>query len=524
MTIQRDFSPIIQRAKPAETVTSTPIKVEQAEVIQRSSAAEVVVRSPADDGQSSAGGPSAPGKAPILQDGNQRGTPTTIDLGDGANVQTGDDMSRAIADVLGAVLGAIGGSSQPSTPSAPRKREEPVKAGGSSGPSFGDWLGRLANAVVDLGKTWGNWNNTSATEFNFGHDRVDGELWGQDADGDITWADNGAKVSPDQVNAMPEPQREEFFRRVGIEPVPERQVGAGPNPAVTEPPEGVSVPGKQVLGGGEGVESAAQPAIGDVGTSEPEAAAKVETPADPGNAVAGSEPPAAEEKPAPAAEDKPAPAAEDKPAPALPLGKKQTILSVADPHITSADGLKYDNKLPGDFILASSNRGNFDVQVRQGSLPGDSGVWQTAAAVKTDGHVVQYDAQRNMVNIDGKDHAFKPGQRIALSDGAYVQMSREANPGDGRTRGFDRVQVHTAQGDDVYMLNFARGKNHQMDVRVDVSGTRLDGEVSGIGGRVDRDTSAANDLVMRDGTVTTKANEDAAANSWRVQSGESILP
>ncbi len=439
----------------------------------------------------------------VLVDGNQRGTPTTIGLEGGGGAPGGSalDVASAVADVLGAVLGAISGASQPKAPSAPRKQEEPVKAGGS-GPGVGDWLGRLADAVVDLGKTWGDWRNTTESEFNFGHNKVDGELWGRDGDGDITWADNGAKVSPDQVDAMPEPQRQEFFRRVGIEPVPDRQVSETPDPAVMEPPAGVPVPTKQVQGGGQ-----------------------VET----------SEAPA-ESKPVPAAEDQPAPAdansvpaAEEKPAapekpPALPLGKKQTILSVADPHITSADGLKYDNKLPGDFILASSNRGNFDVQVRQGALPGDSGVWQTAAAVKTDAHVVQYDAQRNMVNIDGKDHAFKPGQRIALSDGAYVQMSREANPGDGRTRGFDRVQVHTAQGDDVYMLNFARGKNHQMDVRVDVSGTRLDGEVSGIGGRVDRDTNAANDLVMRDGTVTTKANEDAAANSWRVRSGESILP
>ncbi len=428
----------------------------------------------------------------VLVDGNHRGSPTTIGLEGGGVAPGGNalDVASAVADVLGAVMGAISGASQPKAPSAPRKQEEPVKAGGSSGPSFGDWLGRLANAVVDLGKTWGNWNNTTSSEFNFGHDKVDGELWGQDADGDVTWADNGAKVSPDQVNAMPEPQREEFFKRVGIEPVPERQVGEGSNPAVAEPPEGVSVAGEKVLGGGEVVDPGSQPTIGGNGKSEPAAPA----------------------------------AAEEKPAPALPLGKKQTILSVADPHITTADGLKFDNKLPGDFVLASSNRGNFDVQVRQGSLPGDSGVWQTAAAIKTDGHVVQYDAQRNVVNIDGKDHAFKPGQRIALSDGAYVQMSREANPGDGRTRGFDRVQVHTAQGDDVFMLNFARGKNHQLDVRVDVSGTRLDGEVSGIGGRVDRDSNAANDLVMRDGTVTTKANEDAAANSWRVQSGESILP
>lgn len=489
----------------------------------------------------------APRNPDVLQDGNVRGTKATIDLGDGAEIDNVMNTIQAGAEILEAIMNAVSGSQVPKQAQGPRK-SDPVEAGGGkvSGPSFTDLFERLAKAVVDLGQTWGNWQNTTETEFNFGHQKVDGELWGRDGDGDVTWADNGKKVSPDQVNAMPEPQRQEYFKQVGIEPVPERQVGTAPNPAVRTPPDGASEPGKQVLGGGEKVEPATLPtgqAGDDVqprldpgtgkapesGKDDPEAA-KAEPSAAKGEpAAAQAEPTSAQAEPAAAnaepaaakAEPAAEPAAAQKPAP-LPLGKKQTIRSVADPHITSADGLKYDNKLPGDFVLASSNKGNFDVQIRQGTLPGDSGVWQTAAAVKTDGHVVQYDGQRNVINIDGKDHPFKAGQRIPLSDGAYVQMSREANPGDGQTRAFDRVQVHTAQGDDVYMLNFARGANRQLDLRVDVAGTRLDGEVSGIGGRVDRDTIASNDLVMRDGSVTT--NADAAANSWRLKAGESILP
>lgn len=94
-----------------------------------------------------------------------------------------------------------------------------------------------SQGAVDLGQTWGDWQDPHAAEFNFGHKAVDGELWRKDDQGRLVWADNGKAISWDQVNLMPEPQRQRFFAEAGIQPAPPREVIAG-NPALRAAPEG----------------------------------------------------------------------------------------------------------------------------------------------------------------------------------------------------------------------------------------------------------------------------------------------
>jgi len=241
--------------------------------------------------------------------------------------------------------------------------------------------------------------------------------------------------------------------------------------------------------------------------------------------VKDPEPAKPEQKPDPVDEKPPEPVEEKKPEPAKPepearekLGKKTKFASVADPHVTTNDGLKFDNDQKGDFVLARSDKGDLTIQAHQGEIPGDDGVWQRNAAVKTDGDVVKYDADSNTVNINGKDYPFKAGQKIPLEGGGYVQMT--ADKLENGTK-FNRLQVHTAQGDDVYMLNFHRKGGNYLDIVGQFSPNREKGEIAGSAGTIDGDGNPANDMRTRSGQITS--DREAFIDSWRVDQKESLL-
>lgn len=200
------------------------------------------------------------------------------------------------------------------------------------------------------------------------------------------------------------------------------------------------------------------------------------------------------------------------------MGKPQKFLSVADPHITTADGGKYDNKKSGDFILAKSDSGDLVVQSRQEPIKGSTGVWQTQGAVKTDGNTVQFDAASKTVTINGKSYPFEAGKDIQLPGGGHVKMSK-----DKFDTGvpYDRLEIFTKDGDKINMLNIKRNGSQYLDISGTVSSDRDSGSVKGTVGAMDADTSSANDMVMRDGKTTSDL--DAMLEDWRVGSGESIL-
>jgi hypothetical protein len=200
------------------------------------------------------------------------------------------------------------------------------------------------------------------------------------------------------------------------------------------------------------------------------------------------------------------------------MGKPQKFTSVADPHITTADGGKYDNKKTGDFILAKSDSGDLVVQARQEPISGSSGVWQTKAAVKTDGDTVQFDAASKTVTINGKDYAFEAGKDIPLPSGGHVKMSKDKFE---NGTPYDRLEVFTNDGDKINMLNIKRNGSQYLDISGTVSGERDSGSVKGTVGAMDADTDSSNDMVLRDGKTTSDL--DAMLEDWRVQSGESIL-
>ncbi|MBO9539212.1 VWD domain-containing protein [bacterium] len=207
-----------------------------------------------------------------------------------------------------------------------------------------------------------------------------------------------------------------------------------------------------------------------------------------------------------------------KEAPKQKMGKPQKFLSVADPHITTADGGKYDNKKQGDFILAKSDSGDLVVQSRQEPIKGSSGIWQTKAAVKTDGNTVQFDAASKTVTINGKNYPFEAGKDIQLPGGGHVKMSKDKFDSGVP---YDRLEVFTKDGDKINMLNIQRNGSQYLDISGTVSADRDSGSVKGTVGAMDADTDSSNDMVMRDGKVTKDL--DSMLEDWRVRSGESIL-
>lgn len=228
--------------------------------------------------------------------------------------------------------------------------------------------------------------------------------------------------------------------------------------------------------------------------------------------------PAPEPAPLPAPEPAALPQPEPQPEPKR-LGRRLSFTSVADPHVTTADGRKFDNSKVGDFMLAHSKGGDLSLQVHQDHIPGDTGVWQTKAALKTHDDVVRFDAERKRLEINGKVVQFEPGKKIPLPSGGYVEMSKDVL---ANGTPFNRLRVHTVEGDDLYMLQFARkGGGHYLDLSGSLAPSRKRDEVMGSAGSFDGDGDAENDLRSRTGKIL----HDLAAflEEWRVRQEESLL-
>jgi LysM repeat protein len=93
---------------------------------------------------------------------------------------------------------------------------------------------RTSGPDADQGTTWADHETTTKKELNFGHKQVDGALMKKSEQGDVVWSDNGKAVSWNQINAMPESQRQAYFKLAGVEPAPEREAIAN-NPSKVEP-------------------------------------------------------------------------------------------------------------------------------------------------------------------------------------------------------------------------------------------------------------------------------------------------
>lgn len=110
---------------------------------------------------------------------------------------------------------------------------------------------RISRPDADARTTGGYWNINPNARYNFGHKFVNDQLWRRSPEGLVVWADNGKAVSWNQVNAMPEAQRQAYFQMAGLQPAPPRDEAAGklafrqwvePAPTPVTPPAAPSRP------------------------------------------------------------------------------------------------------------------------------------------------------------------------------------------------------------------------------------------------------------------------------------------
>ncbi|MEB3187263.1 MAG: LysM domain-containing protein [bacterium] len=147
---------------------------------------------------------------------------------DGSLVYPGDRVRLAPAD----------GADQPSMPApgitpAPAS---PAPAGPRPPANLAELRARLTAPDVDRAQTQGFWHVNPEATYNFGHQLVDARLWNRSPEGLVVWADSGRPVSWNQVNAMPEVQRQRYFQLAGLMPAPPRDEGAGRQAIRTAPP------------------------------------------------------------------------------------------------------------------------------------------------------------------------------------------------------------------------------------------------------------------------------------------------
>ncbi len=184
--------------------------------------------------------------------------------------------------------------------------------------------------------------------------------------------------------------------------------------------------------------------------------------------------------------------------------------SVGDPHETTADGFKFDNMKTGVFVKARAKSGDFELQTRQD--PWDKNpqaTVNTAAAVKVNkgGDIVKVDAAKDTITFNGKPITVKEGEAFEIPGGGKIEKNAEG------------YTITSAAGDKVN--TFDRGT--YMDVAMEASPDRVDGDVSGSLGALDSDTDMTNDFVGRDGKQMDVNNTDAFIEDWRAKGEENMF-
>ena len=209
----------------------------------------------------------------------------------------------------------------------------------------------------------------------------------------------------------------------------------------------------------------------------------------------------------------PKPQVESKPAPKPEGITGRSWKVVADPHVTTGDGKRFDASLSGRFTLLRSSDGKFEVQNTQGAIPGDRGIWNTALTIKSHGDTVTYDAPSQTLKVNDQKVSFKAGSKQKLSDGGRLEMTNsEYAPG----KFAPRVQVVTPEGDRVAFLILQRKNGGRyVDLYGNIGAKRQPGEMSGMVGTFDADSNAENDLKLRNGK--TASSVDDFLKDWKVK-------
>jgi hypothetical protein len=112
----------------------------------------------------------------------------------------------------------------------------------------------------------------------------------------------------------------------------------------------------------------------------------------------------------------------------------KTATSWGDPHLVTFDGLTYDHHAIGEFILAKSNDGTFEVQTREAAVPRTSSVaLNTAAAMKVGNTRVAFYAEnfpdsdtKNPLRVNGKPTVIQGGSLSLPGGGSITQLNQSS--------------------------------------------------------------------------------------------------
>jgi hypothetical protein len=204
--------------------------------------------------------------------------------------------------------------------------------------------------------------------------------------------------------------------------------------------------------------------------------------------------------------------------PMWPVGDKpiegRTFADVGDPHETTGDGLHFDNMKRGEFVKLMSATGDFVLQTRQ--LPwerNNAATVNQAAAVQMGDDLVLFDNVAHKLTINGSDVPFNAGSSYKLPSGGSVDVGADGV-----------LHLVSPKGDKVDITVM----DTYLNITGELSANRKDGEVRGLLGAFDNDTTVANDLLGRTGSTPIGDPNNADSMSkfleeWRLGAGESLF-
>jgi len=183
--------------------------------------------------------------------------------------------------------------------------------------------------------------------------------------------------------------------------------------------------------------------------------------------------------------------------------------SNGDPHLLTFDGMRYDFQAAGEFVLARSKTGDFEIQTRQ--QPWEDSPYvavNTAVVMKAGGQKIELQTTTTAMKllVDGKA---QPRDPMTLHDGTALAVAD------------NNVDVTWTDGT---VVTVRRLGGYGLDTTVDPSSARS-GQLEGLLG--DADGDSANDLHLRGKTAsiqpTFSSLYPAFADSWRISSSESLF-
>lgn len=175
-------------------------------------------------------------------------------------------------------------------------------------------------------------------------------------------------------------------------------------------------------------------------------------------------------------------------------GDRARGTSYGDPHIITYDGYRYSFQTIGEFWLTAATDGHFQVQARQGQIPGRPVSMNTAVAMQIGGHRLGIYAQGSP---DGISPVWLDGSPFPLAEGSTTLPS-----GGLVLRSGNRYQISWPTGEMLQVSQTTMGGAAFLTLSAEVP--RQTGTYQGLLGNLNRNPD--DDLQIRGGSVVPTQN------------------